>query len=73
MKLLKKALLSPPILQPLRYGDFWPIIVTVDSSPHAFGWAVGQDDENGNRFALCYGAKIFTETQRRYPRVKREL
>ena len=73
MKLLKEALLSPPILRPLRYGDFLPIIVTVDSSPHASGWAVGQDDEEGNRFATRYGAKIFTERQRHYPQVKREL
>jgi hypothetical protein len=73
MQLLKEALLSSPILRPLKYGNFSPIIVTVDSSPHASGWAVGQDDENGNRFATRSGAKIFTERQRRYPQVKREL
>lgn len=73
MQLLKEALISPPILRPLRYGDLFPIIITVDSSPHASGWAIGQDDEEGNRFAARFGAKVFTERQRRYPQVKREL
>jgi hypothetical protein len=67
MQLLKEALLSLPILRPLKYSNFSPIIVTIDSSPHAFGWAVGQDDEDGNRFATRFGAKIFTKRQRRYP------
>ena len=72
MQQMKKALLSPPVLRPLRY-DGSPIIITVDSSPFAAGWAVGQDDEEGNRFAARYGAKIFTERQRLYAQVKREL
>jgi hypothetical protein len=35
--------------------------------------AIGQDDKDGNRFATYFGAKIFTERQRCYPQVKREL
>jgi hypothetical protein len=73
MKLLKVALLSPPILRPLRHSDFWPIIITVDSSLHASCWAVGQDNEDGNRFATRYGAKIFIKRERHYPQVKQEL
>jgi hypothetical protein len=73
MEQLKQALINPPVLRPLRYGDSYPIILTIDSSPHASGWALGQDDEEGHRFATRFGAKVFTERQRRYPQVKREL
>jgi len=73
MARLKEALLSPPVLRTLDYTSNRPIIITVDSSPTAAGWAVGQDDENGHRFATRFGAKIFNERQRRYPQVKREL
>ena len=47
--------------------------MTVDTSPIAIGWAVGQDDEEGNRFAIRFGARILIERQRAYPQVKREL
>ena len=47
--------------------------MTVDTSPTAIGWAIGQDDEEGNRFAIQFGARILTERQRAYPQVKREL
>ena len=45
-------------------GDLYP---TVDTSPIAIGWAVGQDDEEGNWFAIRFGARILTERQRAYP------
>ena len=70
MQQLKNALISLPVLRPLRYGDSYPIIITIDSSPHASGWAVGQDDDEGHRFATRFGAKVFTERHRRYPRSK---
>ena len=73
MKRLKEALQNPPVLHPLDYACGRPIIVTVDSSPYASGWAVGQDDENGSRYAARFGARIFTKRQRRYPQIKREL
>jgi hypothetical protein len=49
------------------------VIVTVDTSPIAIGWAVGQDDTDGKRFAIRFEARILTERQRAYPQVKREL
>ena len=49
------------------------MIITVDTSPIAIGWAIGQDDKEGNRFAIRFGARILTERQRAYPQVKREL
>jgi hypothetical protein len=69
MELLEEALFSLPILRPLKYDDFWPIIITIDLSPHASRWAIGQDDKDGNRFAICYEAK----RHKRYPQVKQEL
>ena len=73
MKRLKVALQNSPVLRPLCYTSGDPIIVTVDSSPTAAGWAVEQDDDEGRRFAARFGAKIFAERQRRYPQIKREL
>ncbi|KAL3687181.1 hypothetical protein R1sor_013490 [Riccia sorocarpa] len=73
MEQLKQILQSPPVLRPLDYKCGRPVIVTVDTNPKAVGWAVGQDDEAGIRFATRYGAKILTNTPRDYSQVKREL
>ena len=73
MEELKKILRSPQVLKQVEYNSGRPVIVTVDTSPIAIGWAVGQDGEKGNRFAIRFGARILTERQRAYPQVKREL
>jgi hypothetical protein len=73
MEGLKEILKSPPVLRQVEYDSGRPIIVTVDTSPIAIGWAVGQDDTDGKRFAIKFGARILTERQRAYPQVKREL
>ncbi|KAL3700688.1 hypothetical protein R1sor_018710 [Riccia sorocarpa] len=73
MKRLKEVLKSSHCLRPLNYNCGRPIIVTVDTSPKAVGWAVGQDDAEGVRFATRFGAPILTQTQRDYPQTKREL
>lgn len=70
---LKRILESPSVLKQVDYTCGRPVIVTVDTSPIAIGWAVGQDDEEGKRFAIRFGARILTERQRAYPQVKREL
>jgi hypothetical protein len=70
---LKKILKSPPVLKQVNYDCQRPVIVTVDTSPIAIGWAIGQDDEDKKRFAIRFGARILTERQRAYPQVKREL
>ena len=49
------------------------MIVIVDTSPIAIGWAIGQDDLDGKRFAIRFGAKILTNRQRAYPQVKKKL
>ena len=73
MEGLKEILKSPPVLRQVDYDCGRPVIVTVDTSPIATGWAIGQDDAEGRRFAIRFGARILTERQRAYPQVKREL
>jgi hypothetical protein len=45
MKELKKILDSPSVLKQVRYDGGKPVIVIVDTSPIAIGWAIGQTDE----------------------------
>ena len=73
MKNLKKTLSSPPVLRQVDYQCGRPVVITVDTSPIAIGWAIGQDDGEGKRFAIRFGARILTERQKAYPQVKREL
>lgn len=73
MQSLKDVLRSPLVLRQVNYGCGRPVIITVDTSPIATGWAVGQDDEQGRRYAIRFGARVLTERQRAYPQVKREL
>jgi hypothetical protein len=73
MESLKEILKLPPILRQVNYECDRPVVVTVDTSPIAIRWAIGQDDVEGRRFAIRFGARILTDRQRRYPQVKREL
>jgi hypothetical protein len=73
MEGLKEILKSQPVFRQVEYDPGRPVIVIVDTSPIAIEWAVGQDDTDGKRFAIRFGAKILTERQRAYPQVKREL
>ena len=73
MEGLKETLKSPLVLRQVEYDSGRPVIVTVDTSPIAIGWAIGQDDLDGKRFAIRFGARILTKRQRAYPQVKREL
>src|SRR5918911_362793 len=72
IKKLKGLLLSAPTLRKAVY-DGRPIIITVDTSPIGIGWAVGQDDAEGKRYAIRFGAKVLNQRQRKYVQVKREL
>ena len=60
MQALKGMLRSAPVLQQLEYESQRPIMLTVDTSPIAIGWAVGQDDEEGRRFATRFGARTLS-------------
>ncbi|KAL3692893.1 hypothetical protein R1sor_006544 [Riccia sorocarpa] len=73
MKKLKAQLSTAPVLGRVDYQCGRPVILTVDTSPIAIGWAVGQDDVQWNRFAVRFGARVLSMRQRAYPQVKREL
>ena len=70
---LKEMLLNAPVLRKARYDSEHPIIVTVDTSPIGIGWAISQEEKDGLRYAVRFGAKILTDRQRAYPQIKREL
>ena len=55
------------------YGREVPIYVTVDTSPTGIGWVINQDDENGMRLPIRFGAKVLSERPRGNAQVKREL
>ncbi|MCO5604739.1 hypothetical protein L7F22_058909 [Adiantum nelumboides] len=73
MKKLKVLLQSAPTLRKVNYECERPVIITVDTSPTGIGWAIGQDDEEGHRYVVRFGAKVLSARQRNYPQVKREL
>ena len=73
MKKLRRLLQCAPTLRKVNYECGRPIIVTVDTSPAGIGWAIGQDDEDGNRCAVRFGAKVLSSHQQGYAQVKREL
>ena len=73
MEGLKEILKSPPVLREVEYDSGRPVIVIVDTSLIAIGWAIGQDGQDGKRFAIRFGARILIERQKAYPQVKREL
>ena len=66
-------LLRAPTLRKVDYKCGRPVIVTVDTSPIKIGWAIGQDNEDGNRYAARFGAKVLSGRQRNYPQIKRKL
>lgn len=69
---LKVVLQSPPMLRQVDYNYRRPVIVTIDVSPIAIGWTIGQDDKEDNQFAIRFEKRILIERQRDYPKVKRK-
>jgi hypothetical protein len=47
--------------------------VTVDTSPTGIGWVINQEDFQGNRYAIRFGAKVLQGHQRKYSQIKREM
>ena len=70
---MKEALAAPPALRKAIYTKGTPIYITVDTSPTGIRWVVNQEDEDGMRFPIRFGAKVLSERQRGYAQVKREL
>jgi len=73
MKKLKDLLSSLPTLKKIDYKCRRPVILTVDASPIGIGWAIGQNNESGERYVVRFGAKVLNSRQRAYAQVKREL
>ena len=71
MRRLKEALQRAVWLKRPNYAQ--PIIVTIDTSPTGIGWVINQEDAEGNRHPIRFGAKVLNERQRKYAQVKREL
>jgi hypothetical protein len=70
---MKEVLAAAPTLRKGIYGRGVPVYVTVDTSPTGIGWVINQEDENGERFPIRFGAKVLSERQRGYAQVKGEL
>jgi hypothetical protein len=70
---MKEALATAPALRKGIYGKGVPIYVTIDTSPTGIRWVINQEDDNGTRFPIRFGAKVLSERQRGYAQVKREL
>jgi hypothetical protein len=70
---MKEALAAAPALRKGFYGRNVSVYTTVDTSPIGIGWVVNQEDENGERFPIRFGAKVLSERQQGYAQVKREL
>ena len=63
---MKEALVAAPTLQKVAYGKDVPIYVTVDTSPTGIGGVINQEDEDGTRFPIRFGAKVLSERQQGY-------
>jgi hypothetical protein len=70
---LKELLLEAPAVRKVNYTGGKPIFVTVDTNPTRIKWVINQEDQDENRYAICFGAKVLSNRQRNYTQVKREL
>ena len=70
---MKEALAATPALRKALYGKDTLIFVTLDTSPTVIGWVINQEDDNGTRVPIRFGAKVLSERQQGYAQVKREL
>ena len=58
---MKEALATAPALRKAIYGKDTLIYVTVDTSPTGIGWVINQEDDDGARFPIRFGAKVLNE------------
>ena len=74
MQKLKELLQLAPTIRKASYECGRPVIVTVvDTSPTGIGWAIGQNNEQGHRNLVRFGAKVLSAHQRNHPQIMREL
>ena len=55
---MKEALATAPALRKAVYEKRIPVYITVDMSPTGIRWVVNQEDEDGIRFPIRFGAKV---------------
>ncbi|KAE8223383.1 hypothetical protein CF319_g3572 [Tilletia indica] len=75
IRAIQKAASQHPILSNIDYETGGPLILAVDSSNIAAGWALFQEDEkavNGRRL-IQYGSVGFSDVEQRYSQAKLEL
>jgi hypothetical protein len=60
MRKLKNILSFPPTLKIIDYECGSSVILTIDTSFIEIGWAIGQDDVNGNRYVVRFDAKVLS-------------
>jgi hypothetical protein len=58
---MKEALAAALALRKGVSGRNVPVYVTVDTSPTGIGWVVNQEDDNGERFPIRFGAKVLAQ------------
>src|SRR6266481_5917354 len=59
--ILKEAMSSPPVLQPIDYSSNRPVILSVDSCPIATGIILSQIDDQGRKCPAWYGSLPMNE------------
>lgn len=52
MSKLKKLLSFLPTLKKVNYDSGRPMVLTIDGSSIGIGWAIGEDDNNENRYVF---------------------
>ena len=53
----REALITAPTLKKAIYERDSPVYMTVDTSPTRIEWVVNQEDADGTRFPILFGAK----------------
>ena len=66
---LKELLLKDPALRKLTRKEGSPIFVTMDTNMTDIGWVINQENEDGRRYVIRFGAKVLNKRQRKYAQV----
>ena len=60
-------------LRKADYSEGKCIFVMLDTSQTGRGWVINQEDSEGNRYTVRFGAKVLQVRQRNYALIKREM
>lgn len=61
---IKNALISAPVLSYANSSK--PFILTCDASNQAISYILGQEDDEGKEYVICYGGKSLTLDERKW-------